>query len=84
MLMERQILQPIGFTMSFPRHTGVVCPTPCHLAKIITSSPHISPDFSFFRAQHPENLIDNPGWFWFHETQMWSNLHRRPGDSRRP
>jgi hypothetical protein len=66
------------------RHTVEVCPKPAQPATITTSSPHILPTCSSFRAEFVEKLVDKPVGFRFHEAQRGSNLHSTPGDGIRP
>jgi hypothetical protein len=72
------------FKHSFQRHTAEVCPTSAQPATITTSSCRLLPTCSSFRSEFPEKLIDNPVWFWFHEVQRGSYLHRRPDAGIRP
>ena len=73
----------VFLNMFFQRHSHPleVCPKPVQPATITTSSPHILPTCSSFRAEFVEKLVDKPVCFRFHEAQMVSNLHR--GESGR-
>ena len=76
---------PMFFLQIFSQaHTAEMCLQPCQSAKFSISSPHILPEFSFFQPSYHKKLIDKPVWFWFHEQQMVSNLHRRPDAGIRP
>jgi hypothetical protein len=74
--MGRYVSQQAFLNLSALRHTGAVCPTPCQPPTFIMSSPHRLPDFSVSRSDLLKKLVDMPVWFWFHEQQMVSNLHR--------
>jgi hypothetical protein len=81
--MARQGTHTLFSNMFSQRHSVEVCPKPCKPPKFIISSPHLLPDFSASRSDIPEKLVDKPVYFWFHEHQILSNLHRGTGGGMR-